>query len=207
MKKFRFLIASGPTREPIDPVRFISNYSTGVMGKCLNEAAKKRGHRVTWVQSPQDAETALELKDKLSSLLPTHDALIMASAVADVRPAGYSRAKIKKDKLYRLRLVKNPDILAVLSKRKKKNQVFVGFALETREPFKNALMKIKKKKLEAIVLQRVTENKKPFGDQPIGATVLEDKKHFTDFKSISKRKLADFLVHKTEQFLLSKTRD
>ena len=207
MKKFRFLISSGPTQEPLDPVRFISNYSTGVMGKCLNDAAKKRGHRVTWVQSPKDAQTALQLQKKLTGLLPKHDALIMASAVADARPVVFSHGKIKKARLKNIRLVKNPDILAILSKKKKKTQVFVGFALETKNPFQNALKKLKNKRLEAIVLQKVTEKTKPFGNRSIGAVVVEDKTHFTDFKSISKTKLADFLVRRTEEFLLSKSRD
>ena len=204
MKKFHFLICSGPTQEPLDPVRYLSNYSTGTMGKYLNEAAKKRGHRVTWVQCPQDAQTARDLEIKLRGLLPKHDALLMAAAVADVRPAGFSKHKIKKNDLKSIRLVRNPDVLAVLSKKKKKKQVFIGFALETRDMFNNALKKLKEKKLEAIVLQSVRENETPFGDKKIGAFVLENKGNFAGFKSISKQKLAYFLIRKTERFLLAK---
>ena len=177
------------------------------MGKCLNDAAIKRGHRVTWIQSPKDARTALELQKKLEGLLPKNDALIMAAAVADVRPANFSRDKIKKDRLRNIRLVKNPDILAVLSKKKKKGHVFVGFALETKKPFENAVKKMKDKKLEAIVLQQVKENDAPFGNRLIDAIVLENEKNFTAFKSVSKQRLANFLVRKTEQFLLLKNRD
>ena len=177
------------------------------MGKCLNEAAKKRGHRVTWVQCPQDAQTARDLEKKLKGLLPAHDALLMAAAVADSRPASYSKHKIKKDRFHGIRLVKNPDILAALSRRKKKRQVFIGFALESRDMFDNALRKLREKKLEAIVLQNVTENDGPFGDKAIGAFVLENKGNFAGFRSISKQKLASFLVRKTERFLLSKRRD
>ena len=207
MKKFRILICSGPTQEPIDPVRFISNYSTGAMGKCLNDSAESRGHHVTWVQCPRDAQTARDLGALLKGLLPKQDALIMAAAVADVRPAGYSKHKLKKNSLKTIRLVKNPDILAALSKKKKKSQVFVGFALESRDMFDNAFKKLKEKNLEAIVLQGVTENDKPFGDKNIGAFVLEQKGNFAGFKSISKQKLAHFLIRKTERFLLSKRRD
>jgi phosphopantothenoylcysteine decarboxylase/phosphopantothenate--cysteine ligase len=204
LKKFRFLICSGPTQEPLDPVRYLSNYSTGTMGKYLNEAARKHGHRVTWVQCPQDAQTARKLQVKLRDLLPKHDAFLMAAAVADARPAGFSKHKIKKNELKSIRLVKNPDVLAALSKKKKKNQVFIGFALETRDMFNNALRKLKEKNLEAIVLQKVTENETPFGDKNIGAFVLENKGNFSGFKSISKQKLAYFLIQKTERFLLAK---
>ena len=177
------------------------------MGKCLNEAAKKRGHHVTWVQCPKDAQTALELEKKLKGLLPEHDALIMAAAVADARPAGYSKHKIKKAGFKNIRLVRNPDILAALSKQKKKKQVFIGFALETRDMFDNALKKLRAKKLDAVVLQNVSEGEKPFGDREIGAFVLESRGNFAGFKAISKQKLAHFLVRKTERFLLSKGRD
>jgi phosphopantothenoylcysteine decarboxylase/phosphopantothenate--cysteine ligase len=204
VKKFRFLISSGPTREPLDPVRYLSNYSTGTMGRCLNEAARRRGHRVTWVRCPEDAETARDLEKKLKSLLPGHDALLMAAAVADMRPAGFSKHKIKKNDLKNIRLVKNPDVLAALSKKKTRQQVFIGFALETRDMFDNAMKKLKAKKLEAIVLQKVTEEEKPFGDRKIGAFVLEARGGFSGFKAISKRRLAQFLVRKTERFLLAK---
>ena len=177
------------------------------MGKCLNEAAKERGHRVTWVQCPRDARTAVELRKKLSTLLPGHDALIMAAAVVDARPAGYSRHKIKKDRFKHIRLVKNPDILAALSKKKKKKQVFIGFALETRDMFDNAFKKLRDKKLDAVVLQHVTEEDGPFGDKNIGAFVLEKSGNFAGFKSISKQRLAHYLVRKTERFLVSKNRD
>lgn len=177
------------------------------MGKCLNEAAKKRGHRVTWVQCPQDAQTARDLEVKLRGLLPKQDAFLMAAAVADARPAGFSQHKIKKNDLKSIRLVRNPDVLAALSKKKKKGQVFIGFALETRDMFNNALKKLKEKNLEAIVLQQVTEKNTPFGDKKIGAFVLENRGNFASFKSISKQKLAHFLIRKTERFLLSKSRD
>ena len=177
------------------------------MGRCLNEAAVKRGHRVTWVQCPQDAQTAVELQKKLTALLPGQDALIMAAAVSDVRPAGYSRHKLKKDRLKSIRLIKNPDILAALSKNKKKKQVFVGFALETRDMFDNAFKKLKQKKLDAIVLQKITDSERPFGDKSIGAFILESRGNFSGFKLISKQRLAHYLVTKVERLLLSKTRD
>ncbi len=207
MKKFRFLICSGPTREPIDLVRFISNYSTGTIGKYLNATAKKRGHHVTWVRCPQDAETACQLEQKLKGLLPKQDVLLMAAAVADVRPASFSKHKIKKNELKNIRLVKNPDILADLSKKKKKNQVFIGFALESRDMFDNGLKKFREKNLELLVLQKVTKNENPFGDKQLSAFILEKTGSFTGFKAISKQKLAHFLIRKIEQILVPKNRD
>ena len=93
-KKIRFLIASGPTREPLDPVRYLSNYSTGTMGKYLAESAKKAGHKVTWVECPNKIETADELEIELKKLLPKNDVLIMAAAVCDVKPKKFSLLKI-----------------------------------------------------------------------------------------------------------------
>jgi len=201
LKKLHFLIASGPTREPLDPVRFISNYSTGVMGKYLAQAAKKRGHAVQWVQCPQDAQTALELHKKLGALLRTSDVLIMAAAVCDVRPAELRASKIKKDDLKNISFVKNPDILAELSKKKKKNQIFIGFGLESQNLFKNGAEKLRKKGLELIVLQKVRKNQTPFGDKSIEAFLLyKDKdKPLRRFGQIHKKKLAEYLIREAER--------
>ncbi len=198
--KLRILVASGPTQEPLDPVRFLSNYSTGTMGKYLAEAAQKTGHSLTHVQCPRDAQTARELLKKLSSLLPKNDVLIMAAAVCDVHPASFSAGKIKKDKLSSIRLAKNPDILATLSKKKKKGQVFIGFGLESKDIVQNGFKKIQEKKLEAILMQRVTKNKTPFGDKPIEAIFLEKSGQQTIFSSVTKRRIANFLVRKVEAF-------
>ena len=192
--KLRFLIVSGPTREPIDPVRFISNYSTGTMGKYLAEAAKHEKTAVTWVECPKDAGTARELLEKLKTLLPKHDVLIMAAAVCDVRPKTVSKSKIKKDRLSSITLVKNPDLLAALSKIKEKWQIFFGFGLESSDILKNGRNKLRKKSLELIVLQKVTIKHNPFGNKKIQATVLKKSGEIREFKSVSKRNLAHFLI-------------
>lgn len=194
IKKLRFLIASGPTREPLDPVRYLSNYSTGTMGRCLVQAVKRKGHKVTSVECPSDAETALELQSRLKKFLPKHDVLIMASAVCDVRPLRLSGTKIKKDRLSSIKLTKNPDILAGLSKIKRADQIFIGFGLESENIFKNGFEKLRSKKLELIVIQQVKNNKTPFGEKPIEAFVLEKKRVLKKFKSVTKEKLAGFLV-------------
>ena len=190
----RFLIVSGPTREPIDPVRYLSNYSTGTMGKHLNDAAKKRGHRVDWVRCPENAETARDLLKELKRRLPKNDVLIMAAAVCDRRPASFSAQKIKKDELSTLRLVKNPDILHELSKIKKKKQIFIGFALESRNILKNGFEKLSRKGLELIVVQKVMRNHTPFGDKPIEAYVVDACGCVEHLRKVSKKALAMLLV-------------
>ena len=205
--KLRFLIAYGPTQEPIDPVRFISNYSTGVMGKCLVAAAKERGHRVEPVECPDRVQTARQLDRLMWDLLPKSDVVVMAAAVADVRPAKVSGSKIKKNKLRGMRFVKNPDILAHLAKRKKKGQVFVGFGLESKDLVKNGVQKMCLKKLELIVLQRVTEINKPFGKKPIDAYIMNQAGKTSVYRSVTKDRLAKVLVRQAEAIFASKNSD
>lgn len=197
----KVLIASGPTQEPIDPVRFISNYSTGVMGQRLVAAAKKRGHRVDWVRCPEDAPTARALEKKLKLLLPKNDVLIMAAAVCDARPARVSARKIKKADFSSLKLVKNPDILAVLLKKKKPGQIFIGFALESENFFKNALGKLKRKGLDLIVLQKVTKNNTPFGDKKVDFFILDKNNSRRSFPSATKDRVAAYLIQAAEYLL------
>ncbi len=192
----RFLIASGPTEEPLDAVRYLTNRSTGVMGRHLAAAAKAKGHRVTWVRCPGMARTARDLEKVLTKELPKHDVLVMTAAVCDVRPAAVSGGKIKKDALKTLKLVKNPDILAGLAKRKKKGQVFVGFALESDHAMANARKKLKAKGLELVVLQKVSAGRTPFGEKPVDAWILDAEKSAERHVSISKRRLAGLLIRR-----------
>ncbi len=194
----RFLIVSGPTREPIDPVRYLSNYSTGTMGRYLVEAAKARRHQVDWVECPQTVETARDLLRELKRRLPKNDVLIMAAAVCDARPVAVSSQKIKKEKLSTLRLIKNPDILQELSKSKKKGQVFIGFALESGNLLKNGYEKLRRKMLGLIVVQKVVKNNTPFGDKLIDAFLVDVCGCVEPLKKISKKKLARLLIQRAE---------
>lgn len=203
-KRLRFLIASGPTQEPLDPVRFISNNSTGVMGKHLYQAARARGHAVTWVECPKKARTALELQKKLSSLIGKNDVLVMAAAVCDVRPKAFSGTKIKKERLRAIPLVKNPDILASLKKKKKKDQVFIGFGLESSGLFKNGFNKVISKGLDLITLQKVTKNSDPFGEKTVSAFLLDRGKNLKKFAVVSKRTLSKILVREAEKMYRQK---
>lgn len=193
-KKIRFLIAYGPTREPIDPVRYISNYSTGTMGRYLVEAAKKSGHAVTAVESPKDAETALDLLNRLKKLLPKHDVLIMNSAVCDMRPEAYSKSKIKKNQLNTLKLVQNPDILATLSHSRKAGQFFIGFGLESEDLAGSGHWKLLQKNLEMIVLQEVTSKLSPFGEADVKAIMVYRSGQVKKLGNISKKMLAKRVI-------------
>lgn len=161
------LITAGPTREPLDPVRFISNRSTGKMGFALAAAAVAAGHEVTLIAGPValptpvgvrriDIETALELLEAVRRELPACDAYISCAAVADWRPECRSPAKLKKAQMTGLlRLVPNPDILRTVLPLKG-NRLFVGFAAETGEPTAEAERKLRDKGLDMIVANDVT---------------------------------------------------
>ena len=156
------LVTTGPTEEAIDPVRFITNASSGKMGFALAEAALSRGAKVTLVTGPtklippDDAilvkvRSAAEMGKAVLDVFPVTDVVIMAAAVSDYRPMAYSAAKIKKgsDRIT-LELQKTNDILAKLGKQKK-NQLLVGFAVETENIIANASHKLREKNLDLIV--------------------------------------------------------
>ncbi|MBI3316050.1 MAG: phosphopantothenoylcysteine decarboxylase [Candidatus Omnitrophica bacterium] len=200
-KRIKFLLVSGPTREPLDPVRYLTNHSTGVMGQRLFEALRRRGHAVDWVRCPEEAGTALELLGVLRRKIRGCDALIMAAAVCDARPARFSKDKIKKRALGVIRLVKNPDILAALAKKKKRSQFFVGFALESKGLLKHARDKMDAKRLDLVIAQPVTVKKTPFGGGNLEAYVIRRSGGHKHFASVSKKALAGFVVRETEKLL------
>lgn len=160
----RILITAGPTREYIDPVRYLSNDSSGQMGFAIAAEAMKRGSRVTLIHGPVNlaapagvhAVPVVSANDMLRACLkhwPRHDVLIMAAAVADYRPRRAYATKIKKQKTdFTLELEPTVDILATLAARKKKQQRVIGFALEDRKPRARARDKLIRKNLDAIVL-------------------------------------------------------
>lgn len=171
----RVIIVSGPTIEPIDPVRFISNRSSGKTGEQLADEAKKRGiPEIIFISGPTcftpvdvtviPVETALEMREQLHRYVETADVIIMAAAVGDYRVDTYSEEKIKKDSdTLTLRLVKNPDLLYELGQRKGDRQVLVGYAAETHDIFENALKKFKRKNLDLLVLNEISSRNPAFG--------------------------------------------
>ncbi len=158
----RVLVTAGGTREPLDPVRYLGNRSSGRMGYALARAARDRGARVTLVSTtgqpaPYGAdlvpvETAAEMRDAVMALLPELDVLVMAAAVADYRPAAVAEQKIKKgDGGLTLELARTADILAEVAGQRRPGQVIVGFAAETENLLENARGKLARKRLDLIV--------------------------------------------------------
>ena len=147
------MITAGGTREYIDPVRFISNASSGKMGLALAKAAKKAGHKVTLISAVKDlkfkainVETAEQMFDAVKKYFNKCNCLIMAAAVSDYKPQKISKTKIKRtDKNLIIKLKPTIDILKWAGKNKKKNQIVVGFALEDKNLRKNAERKLKDK--------------------------------------------------------------
>ena len=163
----RVIVTAGPTREYLDPVRFISNRSSGKMGYAVAEAARDRGAEVLLISGPATAapptgietqyiETTLELQDALLDRFDQTDIVVMAAAVADYRPQAFSPNKIKKttDHLT-IPLEQNPDIAQALGKRKNSGQLTVGFAAETDDLLENAQKKLIKKNCDLIVANDV----------------------------------------------------
>ena len=160
LKGKKILVTAGPTYEPIDPVRFLGNRSSGKMGFAIAEELRKREADVYLVAGPvnlecnetinrYDVESSCQMFDRCVSIFPNCDAVIMAAAVADYQPVEIAKKKMKKnpdtDEMV-IRLKKTKDILAHLSFLKKKDQVMVGFSLETHDEEANAIKKLEKKK-------------------------------------------------------------
>jgi len=159
----RILITAGGTREYIDPVRFISNASSGRMGYALVRASLRAGHKVTLITAPTgqrppkgakivEVETAAQMFEAVKKSFEICDCLIMAAAVSDYTPARTAKTKIKKsDESLILKLKPTADILKWAGKNKRKNQIVVGFALEDKNLRQNAEIKLKEKNLDMII--------------------------------------------------------
>lgn len=162
------IVTAGPTREYIDPVRYISNESSGMMGFAFAKALVKLGFKVWLITGPVnlptpdgtrriDVVTGQEMRRAVMRLVPRADLIVMAAAVSDWRPARMSGHKIKKrDQSISINLRPNPDILGEISKKKKPSQTVVGFALETSDMEKNARRKLAKKNCDWIVANDIT---------------------------------------------------
>lgn len=164
----KILITAGPTREHLDPVRFLSNRSTGKMGFAVAQAAAERGHAVTLVAGPVslatpqgvarvDVVSARDMLAAIRRLLPDQDALVMSAAVADWRPRQVSETKLKKSAMAPvIELEPNPDILKTV-RPLKAHRLFVGFAAETGDPLAEAQRKLEAKGLDLVVANDVTQ--------------------------------------------------
>jgi phosphopantothenoylcysteine decarboxylase/phosphopantothenate--cysteine ligase len=204
----RILITAGGTREPIDPIRFIGNKSSGKQGFALAMAAASRGAQVHLVTANTDlpiiegiTTTAVETAEQMAAVLavefPHCDALIMSAAVADAKVLNYSDIKIKKESLGTVELDRNPDILKSLSQSKKLGQVIVGFAAETSS---NALAleqsgfdKLSSKSLDIIYVNNVSGGA-IFGSDKTEGLIIDKQKNVIKVPEISKDTLSDILL-------------
>jgi phosphopantothenoylcysteine decarboxylase/phosphopantothenate--cysteine ligase len=209
----RVLLSAGPTQEPIDPVRYISNRSSGKMGYAIAEAAYHRGAQVVLVSGPTSlppprgvelvrVETAEEMAKQMSARLPWSTIVVMAAAVADFRPTQAATRKLKKSirPTPALDLEQTTDILAALSARRT-TQVLVGFAAETHDLLLHAKAKLTSKGLDVIVANDVTLAGGGFGSDRNAVTVIERDGRTTDLPLKPKRELADDILHVAQRWL------
>lgn len=205
--RLHVVITAGPTRERIDPVRFLSNYSTGYMGAQLASASLRRGHQVTVICGPVSepmprgtrvipVESAQQMRSALYRVAPGADVVIMAAAVADFRPSRPRAAKAPRTGRWKLSLIATRDILAGLPRHQP--QVVVGFALETGRAIQRAARKLRKKRLDLILAQQANGDGSPFGRRPVRAWLLTRTGPATSLGRLSKPKLARALLDKAE---------
>jgi phosphopantothenoylcysteine decarboxylase/phosphopantothenate--cysteine ligase len=218
-------VTAGPTREPFDPSRFISNASSGRMGYALAAEAAARGGAVTLISGPTLLEppagvqvvrvkTAEEMFRATLNQAQGADLVLKAAAVADYRPEVLSRAKLKKETLARrarkaaagdraiaLRLLPTPDILAELGRRRKPHQVLVGFAAETGDLERNARRKLRRKNLDLVIANRIGSDGEGFESRTNRAIVIDRRGRRTELPLMSKGDMARAILDLAEPLL------
>lgn len=213
MQGKKVLLTAGPTREPIDPVRFISNYSSGKMGIALAEEAAKRGAEVTLVKGPTvvqtnnptiktiNVQTAAEMFDAVAQYFAENDVVIFAAAVADYTPKFPASSKIKKQgNELMLELVKTKDIAFEMSKHKQSTQLCIGFALETDNEEEYAKAKLASKNLDIIVLNSLRDEGAGFQVDTNKVTIIDKQGKRTAFDVQSKTETAKDILDYIEQY-------
>jgi phosphopantothenoylcysteine decarboxylase/phosphopantothenate--cysteine ligase len=201
LKGKKVLITAGPTYEAIDPVRFIGNHSSGKMGYAIAEEFLRNGADVTLISGPTNLSidqsikkiqvtSAKEMLDESLKYYDETDICIMSAAVADYTPVSVSSQKIKKQSdTFEIELIKTKDILKILGE-KKKNQILVGFALETQNEEENAAEKLKKKNLDFIVLNSLNDEGAGFKHDTNKITILDKNLQKTTFDLKTKKEIA-----------------
>ncbi len=201
----KILVTAGPTHEPIDPVRFISNRSSGKMGFAIAAAALRRGADVTLISGPTGmkpvkgikfipAVKAIDMEKAVLKNLSKSSSVIMSAAVSDFAPSTTSKSKISKSDNITLRLKKTPDILQKIS-RKKGKRILIGFAAESGKDTKKAKEKLKKKNLDLIVLNDITQKGAGF-DVTTNIVTLIDRKETVDYPLMTKDEVSDLILNK-----------
>jgi phosphopantothenoylcysteine decarboxylase / phosphopantothenate---cysteine ligase len=211
----RLLVSAGPTWEPFDPVRFISNPSTGKMGYALAAVAARRSADVHLISGPSalcapqgvklnNVVTAREMKEAVLAIAPEMDAIIMAAAVSDFRPTDEAAQKIKKIAGEEaIRLSRNPDILATLGQSRpgRKHQILVGFAAETENLIENAREKLIEKNLDFIVANNLTQYGSGFGSDTNQVKILDRDGNITELPCLTKEEVAGSVLDRVEKLL------
>lgn len=200
----KILITAGPTREYIDPTRFISNPSSAKMGYLVAHEAKKRGLDVILISGPTLLKpppvkihrviSALEMHRAVKKYFRSCDVLVMSAAVSDFRPKTFSKKKIKKDRIsLTLSLVRNPDILEWAGKNKK-SRVLIGFAAETSAVLHHAALKLKKKNLDLMIANQVNRPGIGFEGEKLQYVMLENEKPSSPLRIAKKADVAKEIV-------------
>lgn len=212
LKGKKIIITAGPTYESIDPVRFIGNHSSGKMGFQIADNCLKRGAEVILVSGPTqqtlthenltliNVKSAEEMLSSVQKYFKSCDGGVFAAAVSDYKPSEVADKKIKKsDETITLTLTKNPDILFWAGQQKSQKQWLVGFALETNDALENAAKKLKKKNLDAIVVNTLEDKGAGFGHDTNKITILDLNNNSTKFELTSKKEAAknilDFITN------------
>jgi phosphopantothenoylcysteine decarboxylase/phosphopantothenate--cysteine ligase len=209
LAKKKILITAGPTYEKIDPVRYISNYSSGKMGFALAEECAARGAEVILVSGPVqlkaihpnikriDVESAEEMYKRVLEYFPPMDMAILCAAVADYKPVHYSESKMKRQsgEVFQLELTPNPDIAATLGRIKRAGQTVVGFALETDNERANAEGKLKKKNLDFIVLNSLKDEGAGFQGDTNKVTIMDAQGNAKEFPVKSKKEVSKDIMN------------
>jgi phosphopantothenoylcysteine decarboxylase/phosphopantothenate--cysteine ligase len=210
------LVTAGPTREPFDPVRFITNYSSGKMGYALAIAGKRRGANVTLISGPSalpvprgvkyiPVSTAVEMRNAVMENMETASVIIKAAAVADYRPHVCMSNKIKKrEGELVVRLERNPDIIAEVGK-KKKNRILVGFAVETENLMENARNKLREKNMDIIVANDVTKEGAGFGFDTNIVKILSADGKIDEVPLMNKMEAADRILNRIKTVILQRS--
>ncbi len=208
LKGKKILVSAGPTVEAIDPVRFVSNHSSGKMGYAIARAAEKRGGQVTLISGPVTLEPPVnvecidvvnceEMAEQMLSHLDGTDIIIKVAAVADYRPVDPADSKIKKKDnkaQISVSMTQNPDIAKLIGEKKRKDQFLVGFAAETDDLEKNAILKIKKKNLDMIAANLVGSSDSGFKADTNKVKLFFKDGSFVDIPLMEKDKVADILL-------------
>ena len=213
-KPYRLLVTAGPTREMLDPVRFLSNVSTGHMGYQVARQAKQMGFQVTLISGPtaltpprgvhyKPVLSAEEMKRAVFKYWLKTDALIMTAAVCDYTPVQFSPSKIKRVKSKAVHFKRTTDILEAVGKRKG-NRLTVGFSLETESVKLHAIQKLRKKNLDLIVANWYGAGNNPFGDRRASMVLIDRKGKEKPFSRMTKVQIAKALLKEVFRFLSAK---